>query len=624
MKKEKKQPQIQSGRAWWPVALIVAVGLLAYANSFSGPFIFDDLMSIRDNPRVKAPGAVWEGLTTTSRPVVWLTLAFNYAAGGLNVWGFHVVNLLIHLGAAWVLFGVVRRALKLPVFAGRYDRAANGIGLAVAVLWVAHPLNTQAVTYIIQRGESLMGLFYLATIYCVVRRWMWGAVACCALGMATKPIMVTAPIVAIVFDWMFMGGSWRQRWKLAAGLAATWLLLPVLLANGAKEWKPDAGFEFGGVTAWEYARSQPGVLLHYLRLVVWPRPLVLDYGWPVARTAGDILPGCLVIGGLLAGTVWALVKRKPLGFVGVWFFAILLPTSSFIPIRDLAFEHRMYLPLAGVLAALVVAGREWLKERGVGVVALVTLVLVIMTSQRNLDYRDDLTVWRDVATKRPENARGRYNYGVALHFRKQTTEAIEQYREAIRLRPDYADAHYTLGVALASVGSHPEAVKSYREAVRIHPNYPMAYHQMGISLAKLGDRQSAKEAYREAVRLSAINVEARLNLGSLLFDEGKLDDAAAVFADAIKINPNSAEAQFNLGLVRHEQKREGDAEHHYREALRLKPGHAEAHNNLGAVLFAQGKVREAAQHFAEAVRLKRGYVEAQRNLEAIKNAAGGH
>src|ERR1041384_2902359 len=196
------------------------------------------------------------------------------------------------------------------------------------MIWLVHPLQTQCVTYVIQRGESLMALFYLLTLYCATRRGKWqvAAAGCCALGVASKPVAATAPLVVLLYDRAFLSKSFgralRNRPGLYAGLAATWLLLPVLLANGAKEWKPDAGFGFGGVTAMQYAASQPGVILHYLKLACWPRPLCLDYGWPVARTVMDIVPALIVVGALVAGMVWAWRQWPWLGFVGASFFVI--------------------------------------------------------------------------------------------------------------------------------------------------------------------------------------------------------------------------------------------------------------------------------------------------------------
>ena len=196
--------------------LVVVAGLAAYHNSFTGAFVFDDLPSITENITIRH---LWPltgpltpphggGLTVEGRPLINLSLALNYAVGGLNVWGYHAFNLAVHILAALVLYGIVRRTLLTERLRGRFGNAAAGLALAVALIWVVHPLQTEAVTYIVQRAESLMGLCYLLTLYCFMRGavpgatklWQVGAVAACAMGMASKEVMISAPIIALLYD----------------------------------------------------------------------------------------------------------------------------------------------------------------------------------------------------------------------------------------------------------------------------------------------------------------------------------------------------------------------------------------------------------------------------------------
>ncbi len=348
------------------------MGLLAYHNSLHAGFVLDDQPHITENPRIRQLWPPWDIVLHTSRPVVLFSVAVNYALGGLNPWGYHLFNVGVHILAALTLFGVARRAFVSEPLRSRFGEAAEWLAAVISLIWLAHPLQTEAVTYTIQRGESLMGLFYLLTLYCVVRGsgaprsqgWSMAAVASCALGMASKPVMVTAPVVILLYDRAYLAKSWRdvmkRRWILHACLAATWLLLPRLLANGSTEWNESAGFAYNGVPPLDYALTQSGVILHYLRLAFWPQPLCFDYccayGWPVARTVGDAAPGLMVVGALLAVTIWTWWRNPALGFLGVWFFLILVPTSSFVPVADLAVEHRMYLPLAAVAAMVTVGG----------------------------------------------------------------------------------------------------------------------------------------------------------------------------------------------------------------------------------------------------------------------------
>src|SRR6266403_1569474 len=197
--------------------LIVAAVLLAYGNSFSGPFIYDDLTSIPENLHIRHLWPLWDTLqaphtTAEGRPLVCLTLALNYALGGLEVWGYHAVNLATHVFAAIVLFGIVRRTLDGPRLGGRFGPYASGLAAAVALCWAVHPLQTESVTYIIQRTESMMGLFLLLSLYCVIRghdsprrsEWYATAVVCCALGMGSKETMGIAPIIVLLYDRIFL------------------------------------------------------------------------------------------------------------------------------------------------------------------------------------------------------------------------------------------------------------------------------------------------------------------------------------------------------------------------------------------------------------------------------------
>ena len=434
-------PAARSWRGWAAAGLLVMAVIAAYGNSVHGPFIFDDTPSIVENPSIRH---LWSGqvLTTPTiervRPVLYLSLAINYALGGLNVEGYHVVNLAIHILAALTLLGLVRRTLLLPALAGRFGPASTGLALAVALVWAIHPLQTESVTYIVQRAESLVGLFYLLTFYCFVRGaasalgfdlahpalsmvegrgWMWyaSAVAACALGMASKEVMVSAPLVALLYDRLFISGSFkeslRRRWRWHLALAATWAILGLvsLLSLGRAQ---AAGFGLG-MTTWAYARTQFGCIIHYLRLAFWPSPLVLDYGTGTARQAADIVPYAIGVGLLLAATAVALARRPKWGFLGVWFFAILAPTSSIVPLLgQTEAEHRMYLPLAAVVVLVILAGYAALQRLGhrsakAGTAIAAAMIVAVAaalgwgTCQRNEVYQSPLEIWNNTGREWP-------------------------------------------------------------------------------------------------------------------------------------------------------------------------------------------------------------------------------
>src|SRR5271170_846359 len=276
--------------------LIVVAGIAAYHNSFHGPFIFDDIYAIAENPSIRRISDLravlvppHEAATAQGRPVLNLSLAINYALGGADPAGYHYGNLLIHLAAGLALLGIVRRTLLLPLMRPRFGEAALPLAFATAAIWTVHPLQTEAVTYTIQRAESLMGLFYLLTLYCFVRgvqsagptRWWAAAFGSCLLGMGTKEVMVSAPVMVLLYDRTFVSGSFKEAWRrhgrVIFALACTWLLLGVLVVSGGGNRGGSVGF---GVRTpwWAYELTQGEAIIRYLRLCVWPHPLVFNYG----------------------------------------------------------------------------------------------------------------------------------------------------------------------------------------------------------------------------------------------------------------------------------------------------------------------------------------------------------
>jgi Flp pilus assembly protein TadD len=649
--------------------VLVLAALIVYGNSFSVPFLLDDECAITDNPTIwhlwplgrvlSPPGG---GITVSGRPLVNLTLAVNYALGGTAVWGYHALNLGVHILAGLTLLGIVRRTLVLnPALRDRFGGAALPLGLVVALLWVVHPLQTGSVTYIVQRAESLMGLFYLLTLYCFIRGtesgakwWQALAVVFCLLGMATKEVMVSAPLMVLLYDRTFVAGTFqgalRQRWRVYAGLGGSWLLLAYLVAYGGQSGSGGAGFHIT-VTVWSYALTQLWAIPHYLWLTVWPQPLVFDYGTLVVRGATQVLPPALVVALLVGGTVVSLWRWPVMGFLGCWFLGILAPTSSVLALAgQTVSEHRMYLPLVVVVAPLVLGVYARVGRGSLVLWVAVAAVSGLLTLRRNEDYRSEEALWRDTVTKEADNSRAHNNFGNALRGKGQIDEAIRQFQEAIRLKPDFTRAYNNLGAALLEKGQIDEAISQFQERVRLKPDDADAHNNLGTALDKKGQMDEAIRQYQEAIRLKPDHADAHNNLGAALDEKGQSDEAIRQLQEAIRLKPDHAEAHNNLGIALGKQGqtdaaihqfqeavrvKPGYADAHYdlgvalgkkgqtdaairelQEALRLKPDYAEAHNNLGGILFNKGQINEAIHQFQEALRLKPGYAEARKNLDA--------
>ena len=607
-------------------AVLVLAACAAYAGSFAGPFVYDDLTSIPDNLSLRH---LWPlsgplspphgGFTVDGRPVLNLSLALNYAFGRARVGGYHAVNLLIHVLAGLALFGLVRRALERPGLGGRFAAAALPIAFTVAALWLLHPLQTEAVDYIVQRAESLMGLFYLLTLYCFLRGAEreeagsgargWWAAACgaCLLGMGTKEVMVTAPVLALCYDRTFVAGSFREAWRRRRGvhvaLMATWIPLGLLVAGAGGNRGGSSGFA-AGVGWWTYGLTQFQAIATYLRLSLWPRPLIFEYGSFWARTPGEVLPYAALVVPLAAGALWALVQRPVLGFLGLWFFGILAPTSLVPGALQMIAEHRMYLPLAAIIALVVAAAYRLAGRRGLTVLLAVAAAFGGLTFHRNRDYRSELALWGDAVAKRPSSLTARLSLGAALAAAGRRDEAVAEFETVLRVQPRNALTQTDLGDVLAELGRTDEAMPHLTEALRLKPNYPEAHVNLGAALDKLGRTREAVAHYQEALRLKPQLAEAHNDLSDALLRLGRTDAAVREAETALTLKPGLAGAEYNLANALAAAGRLPDARRHLAEGRRLKPDDADALHGWGNALIQAGQAPESLEPFAAAVRLQ--------------------
>jgi protein O-mannosyl-transferase len=633
--------------------VIVVACALAYGNSFVVPLIFDDEESILNNPTIKRLWPPWgmlippgNGEAVQRRPVVNVSLAINYAISGEKVWSYHALNLAAHISAALLLFGIVRRTLSGPTCRRPLNESDPApLAAAVALLWAVHPLLTEAVTYIIQRTEVLAGLFFLLTLYCVIRGssspraivWQAAAVLSCALAVGSKESAISAPVVVILYDRVFLCPSWREifrrRWALYVGLAASWIIVLLMLPHGSEG---TAIFGRRG-QGFAYLLSQGGAIVHYLRLCFWPHPLVLDYGNLVPQPIAQQLPSVLLVVALLIVVGISFRYRPWLGFLGVCFFAILAPSSSIIPLpQQVAAEKRMYLPLAAVTTAVVLGGyfaQQWLVRRKIlspsvakmTAVSLATIVVVVfgvLTYQRNSVYRNTVSIWEDVVAKMPDNARAHNNLGKALSMCERHVETVDHFRKALEIDPGFAEAHNNLGLALAHRNQFDETLVHYRKAIAIRPTYANAYNNLGKALADCGRFAEAVVPYEQVLKIKPDSADAHLNLGIALVGAGRIDDAIDHYKRALEINPNFAEAHNNLGLALAGRGRISEAMDNYREAMKVNLTYADAYYNLGNLQLQQGKPAEAIANYQKAIEIRPAYAEAYINLGAALAETG--
>ncbi|HEU5255140.1 MAG TPA: tetratricopeptide repeat protein [Vicinamibacterales bacterium] len=596
---------------------LAGVGFAVFWNSLPAPFTFDDDHAIVINEQIRhistSLSATEQGSPLAGRPVVSLTFAINYAFGELNVRGYRLVNIAIHIINALLLFALAARTVRVRGIAN-----APELAFAIALIWMVHPLVTEPVDYVSQRTELMMATFFLLTLHFAQRAdggskktrptlredslWLWASVAACALGMACKETMVVAPIVVLLYDRAFAFGSFREalrrRGRYYAALCATWLVLVVLLWSSPRG--DSAGFAGASVSPWTYLLDQSVIIVRYLRLAFWPRGLVLDYGEPAHVTLSEVAPYVLAVAALLAGTIVALVRNRPVGFLGAWFFLTLAPTSSIMPIStEVGAERRMYLPLIAVVALAVASAARTFKVREsrsadlegpprswriAAVVMPIAALLALATYQRNAEYRSGLTLWQTVLDRWPPHARAHRNLAAELKLANRRDEEIDHLRAAVR---DLPELRNVLGLELLALGRNKEAADELRIYVRDHPR----------------------------------DADAWSNLGNALDALGQTDEALDAFTRAVDANPNNGLSQRNLALQYLQKNDFDNAVAHAREGVRLTPGDPDAHNLLGLALIGQQKVEEAIAEFRTSLRLRptnndaSGYLE--RTLKAI-------
>lgn len=629
--------QIISVTLFPPLALVL-IGIGVYANSLAGSFIFDDYPAILQNGDIREIWPLWrnpevsERPSINSRPLARLSLALNYAVGGVRVEGYHAVNIALHLGCALLFYALMLCGLSH----GKVDARIRGLAFAGALLWLVHPLNSQVVNYITQRSESLMALCYLGMLYCLHRRgvggaveWAVGAVLCCWLGMASKEVMVSAPVVALLYDRAFVAGSLtgalRMRAKLYMGLAASWILLAAMMVSAPH----GASVGFGqGIGSYQYLLNQCGVIAGYLGKFLWPDPLLVDYGRPQPLLLGDVVPEAVLVLALVGVSLWLAWRYPRPGLCALAFFVVLAPTSSVVPVvNEVGADRRVYLPLCGLCALLAGVGLQWIGKRSyqfAGVMVLVAAVaLSARTIARNQTYGSTVSLWQAEIDALQGNYRAHNNLGLALVNAGEVQAAVPHFQRALELEPAFAaEAYNNLGMALAKLGLAEGAVSHYRQALEQLPEYASAHNNLGTALIEAGDLDGARWHFRQAVALDPDIATAYNNLGLLLADEGEMADAQTHYRRALEADPDYGQAHVNLGLLLAATGRLQEAVEHYRRAIEVEPDLVEAHYNLGAALAESGLESAAIRAYQAALAVDPNLHQAHYRLGVLTMAQG--
>jgi tetratricopeptide (TPR) repeat protein len=594
------------------IAVLACATVVAYANTLRAAFLFDDFNNIVSNKAIHSLsnftslGRLLDASRTPTnlvyatavRPVAYLTFALNWAIGGADQVGFHLLNLAIHLASALLVYALTRALLRTPALGagpGPVDAPRSTLEewapLLAALLFACHPLQTEAVTYITQRFASLAALFYLGAVLCHVRgrlqpggsaRLRAGALALALLAMTTKELSATLPVVLLGVEIVFFGSTLRSAARRVWPFLLVVAVIPLLTFY--------AGHRVGDASlqavvargqhvppALHYLLTQTTVLVMYLRLLFWPAGLNFDYDYPLYTSLGEprVLASAALLVGLLAASLVVLARARrrrdaatALAAFGVlWFLVTSAVESSVVPLADLVDEYRCYLPSVGVAWAVVlgvlraVEGRPaWARRAAVAGLGVAAALLATATYLRNDVYRDGVTLWEDTVAKSPLKPRPRTNLSIAYGKAGREEDSIIQYQAAAYLNPEFRRAH-----------------------------------------GKLGVRQ---EEFEQVMRGAAARfVQRHLTSGMAALDRRDLALAETEFRLALRLDPADPDVHSNLGLVHGMRREFDDAVREAREAVRLAPQRADLARNLGVALSWSGRPAEALEALRRAVAL---------------------
>ena len=663
----------------FPVLIIATLAIGLYLNTLKNGFVYDDVLTVVNNTFIKSfdnlpllfdKTAYFSHSEEMSyRPVVTVTYFIDYALYGLKSWGYHLTNILLH-GINGALLYIFLTLLLTP--SPSLSRLQS-LPFLISLLFVSHPVLTEAVNCISYREDLLAFLFYIATLslYLILRQptsdhrplttvFLY-LLSCLAylLALLSKEMAVTLPLIIICYEWLYG----KDKMKLPSRLfnphiigyitiTLFYLYLRFYLFYNLKE----------QIQAWSLVErffTIPWVIVNYLRLSIIPAHLSADYVInPVSSPFSPIffLPVIalvsiftyfriydnpsspslnkgkqkrfpLLVKGGEGGFESIFWRRRSVLFGALFFLITLTPVYNLVPIVNPFAERYLYLPVAGfivfaVLFTCVIAKKsKAIAEYRNRYVPMFFLGMLIIFSfsvvKRNTIWRDDISLWSDTVVKTPDSARAHYSLGYAYNKHGRYDEAIQAYLTALRLKPDYVDAYNNLGIAYYNQGRLDEAIQAYLTSLRQKPEYAEAYNNLGIAYYDHGRYEEAIQAYLTALRLNPDYVAAYNSLGNAYSDHGRYDEAIQAYLAALRLKPDYVDAYNNLGTTYYDHGRYDEAIQAYLTALRLKPDYAEAYNNLGLVYLRQDLYDKAKNEFTIALKLKPDFKEAYRNLEVV-------
>jgi Tfp pilus assembly protein PilF len=563
------------------VITICCVGIIVYSNTFFTSFHFDDQVYIVTNYFIKNIHNLlhyWEFYPC--RFITFLSIVVNYHFNGLNVFGYHLFNLAVHLGTAILVWWLTLLTLSTPAMKeNKITAHADLIALFAGLVFVSHPVQIEAVTYIWQRASSMAALFYLASLCLYVKSRLLQAknpgsglgrfyyifsLVTAIVAMFTKESSVTLPLMILLYEFSFFEAKKSLNWKHLSPFLLTIFIVPLtILITKAGQFQAIQRFvlEPGGTSPLNYLLTQFRVVVTYIRLIFLPFDLNMDYDYSISKSIFEwpTLISFLFLAGVLFSAKRLFLKYRLVSFSIFWFFLTLSLESSLLPLKNVIFEHRLYLPLVGY-SMFLVSGVYYLSQKSAIKTMVIVLTMIItfnsiLTYQRNKVWKNEFTLWDDAVRKSPHKEKAYYNRGFSYAQQGNFIQAISDYNKAIEIDPDDADAYYNRGLSFVKQRHFTEAVVDFNKTIEINPNYADAYNNRGIIYAYQGNSSQAISNFTRAIEINPNDAEAYCNRGNAYYLQGNLVQAILDYSKAIEIDPKDAEAYNNRVIVYNQLKR---------------------------------------------------------------------
>ncbi len=646
-----KQPSNKDNKknypAWIGIAIIILLGIIIYSNSFNCSFQLDDTSSIVDNQVIRDVtdfNSIWK--FSQSRFIPYLSLAANYHFGELNVWGYHFVNLLIHITVSLFVYWLSFLILKTPNLKDLIQKKDHHlVAFITALLFVSHPLATQSVTYIVQRMASIVAMFYLLTLILYLKgRLNEGARSLsilyfgCALiaaifALFSKENAYTLPLAFILLEIFFLQKEKIKinfkdtRIKLAVVACVCFLVLLFsrISLSIFNPISPGLGNSFT-VTPLNYFFTQFIVIVKYIQLLILPIGLNIDHDIPIASSLIEIrtLLSLFFLLAIVGLAIYLFNRQRIISFAIFWFFLTISIESSFIPLADLIFEHRTYLPSFGFFLILSVGLYKllWQKNRNLAIGILLVIIgsNSFLSFERNKVWKNNFTLWNDAVSKSPNKARPLGTRGDYYRDVNEWDKAITDYTKALRINPRYTTALHNRGFAYAKLGDSNKAIEDYNNAIKIRPTYSIALLSRGIALYQLSQLDNALKDYSSAIKSNPKFSQAYFARSLIYSRQNQLEKAIADCNSAIKYKPTFSGAYFNRGYIYSQLDQFNEAIADYSKAIEFDPNNAKIFYNRGEAYGRQGQWNKAIADYDQAIALNPSLSKAsEQKAIAIRN-----